>query len=293
MTSAIEWRGTNVATQISVLTEKSLRKLVIDPKLLLFSVLQPLILLVLFGQIFSSIANTPNFPQGVSYIDFLVPAILVNTAMQSALMSGVGIQEDIKNGVIARLRTLPIWLGSVLIARSLFDLSRGAIRQVILVVLAFVLFGFSPRGGLPDVFGAVLLSLVIGWVRRFRGDVPAHVRVQRVRPGVRTARLGACGGHVTAPSHPNAGVLHRAVGEPAEQDGRSAFAAHDASFSSLLRRSAVAAEPVGDLGCRCGRPGGSSLTAFVRAGRRRAARLRPAGRQPVAEPGSRRRAVQR
>lgn len=163
MTSAVDWRGTGVATQIYVLTEKQLRKLVTDPKLLLFSVLQPLILLVLFGQIFSSIANTPNFPPGVSYIDFLVPAILVNTAMQSALMSGVGFHEDIKNGVIVRLRSLPIWLGSVLVARSLYDLARGGIRQVILVLLAYVLFGFAPRGGLPGVFGAVLLSLVIGW----------------------------------------------------------------------------------------------------------------------------------
>jgi len=163
MTSPSEWRGTTVATEIFVLTEKSLRKLVTDPKLLLFSVVQPLILLVLFGEIFSSIANTPNFPHGVGYIDFLVPAILVNTAMQSALLSGVGLNEDIKNGIIARLRSLPIWLGSVLVARSLFDLARGAVRQVVLVVLAFALFGFSPAGGVPGVLGAVALALVIGW----------------------------------------------------------------------------------------------------------------------------------
>lgn len=138
------WRGTGVATQILVLSEKSLRRLVTDPKLLLFSVLQPLILLLLFGQIFNSISKTPDFPAGVSYIDFLVPAIMVNTAMQSALLSGTGLNEEIKNGMVARFRTLPIWLGSVLVARSVFDLARGAIRLALMVLLAVALFGFSP-----------------------------------------------------------------------------------------------------------------------------------------------------
>jgi|UniRef100_A0AAU3HR08 ABC-2 type transport system permease protein len=157
------WRGTNVATQILVLSEKSLRRLVTDPKLLLFSVLQPLILLLLFGQIFNSISKTPDFPAGVSYIDFLVPAIMVNTAMQSALLSGTGLNEEIKNGMVARFRTLPIWLGSVLVARSVFDLARGAIRLALMVLLAVALFGFSPAGGVLGVLGAFGLALAIGW----------------------------------------------------------------------------------------------------------------------------------
>lgn len=163
MTVSAPLRGAGVATQIAVLSQKSLSKLVTDPKMLLFSVVQPLILLVLFGQIFNSIADTPNFPPGVSYIDFLVPAILVNTAMQSALLSGVGLNEDIRNGMIARFRSMPIWLGSVLIARSVFDLVRGTVRQVMLVVLAVALFGFSPAGGVAGVLGAMALALVIGW----------------------------------------------------------------------------------------------------------------------------------
>ncbi|WP_329297133.1 ABC transporter permease [Streptomyces sp. NBC_00659] len=157
------WRGTGVATQILVLSEKSLRRLVTDPKLLLFSVLQPLILLLLFGQIFNSISKTPDFPAGVSYIDFLVPAIMVNTAMQSALLSGTGLNEEIKNGMVARFRTLPIWLGSVLVARSVFDLARGAIRLALMVLLAVALFGFSPAGGVLGILGAFGLALAIGW----------------------------------------------------------------------------------------------------------------------------------
>ena len=44
--------------------------------MIIFSLLQPLVMLVLFSQIFASIAKTPGFPAGVSYINYLMPAIL-------------------------------------------------------------------------------------------------------------------------------------------------------------------------------------------------------------------------
>ncbi|HKN99789.1 MAG TPA: ABC transporter permease [Pseudonocardiaceae bacterium] len=157
------WRGTNVATQIVVLTGRSLRAIVRDPRMVVFSLLQPLVMLVLFSQIFSSIARTPGFPAGVSYIDYLMPAILVNTAMGSAVQSGVGLVTDMKNGVLARFRSLPIRLGSVLVARSLSDVVRTGIQLVMMLVFAALLFGFAPAGGFVGVVAAWALGLVVGW----------------------------------------------------------------------------------------------------------------------------------
>ncbi|CCH28643.1 ABC transporter permease [Actinosynnema sp. NPDC047251] len=157
------WRGTDFATQVLVLTQRSLRTLVSDPRMIVFSILQPLIMLTLFSQIFASIANTPGFPAGVSYIDFLMPAILVNTAMQSALQAGVGLVTDMKNGVLARFRSLPIRLGSVLVARSLSDLVRTAAQLVLMLLFAVTIFGFSPAGGIAGVAGALALALAVGW----------------------------------------------------------------------------------------------------------------------------------
>ncbi|MGM1057893.1 ABC transporter permease [Saccharothrix sp. Mg75] len=157
------WRGTGFGTQVLVLTRRSLRALVGDPRMIVFSVLQPLIMLTLFSQIFASIAATPGFPPGVPYIDFLMPAILVNTAMQSALQAGVGLVTDMKNGVLARFRSLPINPGSVLVARSLSDLVRTAAQLVLMTLFAVLVFGFSPAGGAPGVLGALALSLAVGW----------------------------------------------------------------------------------------------------------------------------------
>lgn len=156
------WQGAGPLTQVLVLTQRSLRALVSDPRTVVFALLQPLIMLALFSQVFSSISGTASFPAGVSYIDYLVPAILVNTAMQSALQAGVGLINDMDNGVLARLRSLPIRLGSVLVARSLADLTRGAVQLVLMVAIATLLFGFSPAGGVLGVLAAVGLALVVG-----------------------------------------------------------------------------------------------------------------------------------
>jgi ABC-2 type transport system permease protein len=96
-------------------------------------------------------------------VDFLVPAILVTTALQFALQAGVGLTDDMRNGALARFRSLPIWTGSVLVARGLSDLARTGVRLAMTLVLAAVLFGFSPAGGVPGVLGALGLALVVGW----------------------------------------------------------------------------------------------------------------------------------
>ncbi|MFE2751194.1 ABC transporter permease [Actinosynnema sp. NPDC059335] len=163
LTAAPRWRGTDFGTQVLVLTQRSLRTLVNDPRMIVFSILQPLIMLTLFSQIFAGIANTPGFPQGVAYIDFLMPAILVNTAMQSALQAGVGLVTDMKNGVLARFRSLPIRPGSVLVARSLSDLVRSAAQLLLMLVFAVAVFGYAPAGGVTGTVAALALALAVGW----------------------------------------------------------------------------------------------------------------------------------
>lgn len=150
-----------VLTQVRVLTGRSLRRFK-DPRLLVMSLLQPLIMLTLFSQVFRSVAASPGFPAGVSYIDFLMPAILVTTASQAAMWSGAGLATDLKNGALARFRTLPISMTSVLVARSLFDMVRSAIQLTVLAVAAAALFGYSPAGGIGGTGAALLIGLAVG-----------------------------------------------------------------------------------------------------------------------------------
>lgn len=152
--------GSGVLIQVWVLTGRALRRLR-DPRLIVLSLLQPLIMLALFSQVFRSIADSPGFPSGANYIDYLLPAILVTTGTQSAIWSGAGLATDLRNGALARFRTLPISMTSLLVARSLFDLVRNAI-QLIALALAAVLFGYAPAGGIGGTMLALLIGLAVG-----------------------------------------------------------------------------------------------------------------------------------
>lgn len=157
------WHGAPVGTQIIVLTGRSLRAMVNDRRIIVFSVLQPLIMLTLFSQVFGEALAGSVPTAGGDYINYLMPAILVTTGIGASLQAGVGLITDMKNGVLARFRSLPIWLGSVLLARSIADLVRTGGQLVFLLLAATVLFGFSPTGGFTGVFSALLVALLVSW----------------------------------------------------------------------------------------------------------------------------------
>jgi ABC-2 type transport system permease protein len=157
------WHGSSFATQVWVLTQRSLNAFLRDPRMLFFSLLQPLVMLLLFSQVFGGISQLGSLHQWGSYINYLLPSTLVTTAMTSALGSGVGLLTEMSNGVIARFRSMPVSLFSVLLARSLSDTVRMAIQLVVMLIAAALLFGFTPAGGMLGVTTALVLSLVVGW----------------------------------------------------------------------------------------------------------------------------------
>ncbi|WUH96634.1 ABC transporter permease [Spirillospora sp. NBC_00431] len=163
LTGSGDWHGAGTTTQIRVLTARSMRALVLNRRLLIISLLESLVMLVAFGQVFSGLAYAPGFPADVRYIDFLLPALLLTTTLQSGIQAGIGITDDANSGILDRLRSMPVWPGSILIARSLAGLARGAIRLFVLLVLARVLFGYHPAGGAEGVLAAAGLALALSW----------------------------------------------------------------------------------------------------------------------------------
>ncbi|CAM5252039.1 MULTISPECIES: ABC transporter permease [Streptomyces] len=158
------WRGTSYQRQILVLTGRSLTAMLKNPQLVAFSLLQPLIMLILFSQVFGTVLESSTlFPEDVSYINYLMPAILIMTGIGASLQSGMGLINDMRNGVLARFRSLPIRASSVLVARSLSDLIRTGTQLALLLLFAVLLFGFEPGGGLLGTLGAALLGLAVSW----------------------------------------------------------------------------------------------------------------------------------
>lgn len=156
------WRVSGVPVQVFALAGRALRAMADDRRALVLGLLQPLMMLFVFGEILGGLTRMSDRP-GIDYIDFLVPAIMLNSGLAGAQFSATALVRDMRTGVLARFRSLPINLFSILLARSLADLARASVHLIVVPVFAVLLFGFSPAGGVPGVLGALGLSILITW----------------------------------------------------------------------------------------------------------------------------------
>jgi ABC-2 type transport system permease protein len=135
-----------------------IKKLIRNPILLFFSLVQPIIFLVLFTQLFERFANVPGFP-AESYLIFATPGILLQNAFGSALQSGNSIVSDIDSGYLQKMLVTPVSRYAILLGRLTSDAFRVLIQSTIIMVLAFLL-GARPVTGL---LGVLLMLLTIAF----------------------------------------------------------------------------------------------------------------------------------
>ena len=74
--ASITDQPTSAAIQLGALVKRNLRTTARVPQLLMFSLTMPMAMLILFSQVFRSVGDSPDFPAGVTYIDFITPAML-------------------------------------------------------------------------------------------------------------------------------------------------------------------------------------------------------------------------
>jgi ABC-2 type transport system permease protein len=163
-----------VRAQLTALIGRSLRTSARVPQLLMFSLTMPMAMLVLFSQVFRSVAESPAFPAGVSYIDFLTPAMLAVSTVMAGTNAGVASAIDHVNGMHDRFGTLPMrsWVPSL--ARTANEAVMTVARAVLLLAAAFGL-GFRFHGSVVDALTglAVVISLAAAMSTLFGeiGDV--------------------------------------------------------------------------------------------------------------------------
>jgi ABC-2 type transport system permease protein len=125
-----------------------------NPVWVVIGVVQPLLYLILFAPLLSSIAKTPGFPTGGAYNVF-VPGLLVQLGMFGAAGVGFSLIAELRMGVIERLRVTPVSRVSLLLGRALRDILSIVIQSLILIVLALP-FGLS----INPIGVAVVLALI-------------------------------------------------------------------------------------------------------------------------------------
>lgn len=141
-----------------ILTKRNVMRIIRMPQLLLFATVQPVMFLLLFTYVFGgAIAG----PADGSYINFLLPGILVNTVIFGATNTALGLTEDLAAGVIDRFRSLPMARSAVLAGRTLADFVRSCGVNTLMILVGF-LIGFRPDS-IIGLLAGLLLALVFGY----------------------------------------------------------------------------------------------------------------------------------
>ncbi|MFF1275915.1 ABC transporter permease [Streptomyces marokkonensis] len=160
--AASQWGTSGLFTQTVALTGRSLRPYM-NAGVIIVTFVEPLVMLLMFAGVLKVLGEAPGMSKDMAYIDGLAPAIMIITAVAAGAQAGNGLINDLRNEVITRFHTLPINRFSVLLARSFADAARSLYQLIAVAVLAALIFGFAPPGGILGVLGAILMSLLVGW----------------------------------------------------------------------------------------------------------------------------------
>jgi ABC-2 type transport system permease protein len=181
-----------VASDLFVFIKRSLKHIFKNTDQLLGLTVQPIMFMLLFRYVFGGAINTGS----VSYVNFLVAGILIQSVAFGALTTSFGVAMDLQRGIIERFKSLPTVSWGVLMGHVTADLVRNILSSIVMIGAGLAV-GFRPNASVTDwllIAGIILLfTFALSWVaaimiidstrrngRRRRGS-PASDRVSAAR----------------------------------------------------------------------------------------------------------------
>jgi ABC transporter DrrB family efflux protein len=150
----IRWGVSDTLT----LTRRSLLVWLRVPAYLVFTVIQPVMFVLLFRYVFGG-AIPVQTPGG--YVNYLIPGIIAQTAAFATFGTAIVLAQELKKGVIDRFRSMPIARSAVLTGRLVADTGRMVITILIIVGVGYAV-GFRFLNGAGPAVGMVVLATVFG-----------------------------------------------------------------------------------------------------------------------------------
>jgi ABC-2 type transport system permease protein len=155
-------------------------KAVRNPFVLVVSLVQPIIFLVLFTEVFGNVAGDAvnrGIP-GIGYETYLVPAIAIQVSLAAAVTSGIGLVNDIEEGMFEKILVSPMNRTAVFAGKTAAEVFRIAIQVAIILVLG-TLLGANIQTGIVGALGIIGVSIVFSlWFIAFSNTLAVLTRDQ-------------------------------------------------------------------------------------------------------------------
>ncbi len=179
---------TAIATHTSLMTGRQLRALARQPAYLVISLIQPVIWLFLFGSLFRKIVELPGFGTA-SYLDYLVPGVVIMSALSTSMWSGMTVLEEIDRGIMDRFLVLPLHRSAIINASVIMQSLMTTVQSLIIVALGWAAGAHYP-GGVAGVVVLIAASVLIAVVfSAFSNTVGMLARQRETIIGINTFLL--------------------------------------------------------------------------------------------------------
>jgi ABC-2 type transport system permease protein len=179
---------TAIAADTWWMTHRRLKAFVRQPAYLVITLIQPCIWLFLFGNLFRKIVELPGFGSA-SYVDYLVPGVVVMSAVSSNMWAGMGAMEEIERGTLNRFLTTPVRRSAIMNATVVEQALSTTIQSLVIVALGW-LAGANYAGGLVGLVVLIVSSVLLGTVfSAFSNTIGMLVRQRETIIGINTFLL--------------------------------------------------------------------------------------------------------
>ena len=101
-------------------------------------IFQPIMFLILFTLVFGG-AISKSLPAGISYLEFLMAGIIVQTVAFGSTTTAVSVATDLKKGIVDRFRSLPMANLAVLNGHVVSDLFRNIISTLVMLLTGLII----------------------------------------------------------------------------------------------------------------------------------------------------------
>ena len=160
-----------------IMIARSSRHIVRNTDQLLGTFFQPIMFLVLFAAVFGG-AISKALPPDVSYLDFLMAGIIIQTVAFGSTTTAIAVANDLQKGIIDRFRSLPMSNLAVLTGHVISDLFRNGLSTLVMLVTGLVI-GFrssaSPLEWLMIAGLIALFTLTFSWIAAIMGVLAKSV----------------------------------------------------------------------------------------------------------------------
>ncbi|MFG1706910.1 ABC transporter permease [Nonomuraea sp. M3C6] len=140
------------------ITKRNALKIRRAPDLLGGVIILPIVFVLLFAYVFGSMIELP----GLSYREYMMPGIFVQTIVMSAQITGYTLVLDLQKGIFDRFRTLPMAPSAVLTGQTLADVLMNVTSVVVMALMGLVV-GWRIHSAPHEAIGGFLLLLLFAY----------------------------------------------------------------------------------------------------------------------------------